>query len=60
MIRFKVMRRHIGDRMYDEGDERVASETEVRHLVERGVLMKMEPKPKNKAVRAAPRNKRAG
>lgn len=59
MARFKVIRPHQGDVFYHEDDVREAQEGEVRHLVERGVLAKMEEAPANKAVMAAPRNKKA-
>ncbi|MGY3609922.1 MULTISPECIES: hypothetical protein [unclassified Bradyrhizobium] len=63
-MKFYVMRQHIGDKPYAKGDIREADETEVKHLVEAGVLSKDPPKakgevkPKNKAE-AAPKNKAA-
>lgn len=55
---YTVMRAHQGDKWYAEGDEREADENYVAHLVERGVLQeKAAPKPKNKAVQSAPKNK---
>jgi len=51
--KFKVLRRHFGDKDYHEGDERTAEPTAVKHLVAQGVLApikaKAEPAPKNKA-----------
>lgn len=67
-MKFKVLRQHLGDRMYMPGDEREANEGDVGHLVDNGVLeakrdapakSKKEPAPKNKAVSSAPKNKSA-
>ncbi len=63
-MKFLVVRQHFGDKMYMPGDEREATKAEVQHLVDAGVLaeakaVKAEPAPKNKAVKAAPRNKSA-
>ena len=50
MTKFQVVRQHLGDKMYMPGDEREASEADVRHLIDNGVLKrKAEPKPANKA-----------
>lgn len=60
-MKFTVMRRHLGDKMYEPGDEREASEGDVSHLVKAGVLKKAreksEPAPANKAEGRAPKNK---
>ena len=70
-MKYKVMRRHLGDRMYEEGDEREANASDVKHLLDRGILKAVRekaeepeakaegPAPKNKAVGAAPANKKA-
>lgn len=57
-MKYLVTRAHQGDKWYAEGDTREADERDVRHLIERGILVeqKAEPKVKNKAVRA-PKNK---
>lgn len=59
--KFTVLRQHFGDKLYNEGDERDARESDVAHLVKSGVLQsadkKSEPAPKNKAERGAPLNK---
>ena len=59
-VTFNVLRRHEGDRLYEEGDTREASASEVAHLVASGVLeqakAKGESKPRNKAE-PAPANK---
>lgn len=51
--KFKVLRPHIGDRMYASGETREAEAADVAHLVARGVLQapkgKAEPKAENKA-----------
>lgn len=57
-MKFDVLRQHLGDRMYQPGEEREAAEADVVHLVRAGVLRKAELKPRNKAE-AAPRNKGA-
>lgn len=48
-VTFNVLRRHEGDRLYDEGGTREAVPGEVAHLVASGVLEKSEPKSNNKA-----------
>lgn len=68
MLKFKVLRRHDGDKEYHEGDERVLSKADAKHLVELGVLEvleeedategeKAETPPANKAEKSAPKNK---
>lgn len=52
-VTFNVLRRHEGDRLYDEGDTREAVAAEVAHLVAGGVLAKADAKAKNKAEPAA-------
>ena len=37
-MQFEVMRQHIGDRFYNEGDTREANEQDVMHLIKNGVL----------------------
>jgi hypothetical protein len=64
MMKFKVNRQHLGDRMYMPGDEREAAEAEVKHLIDAGVLekaksAKADQAPANKAE-PAPENKSAG
>lgn len=58
-MKFKVMRQHLGDKLYMPGDEREARNDEVQHLIDNGVLAKMEESPKNKAEGRAPKNKSA-
>lgn len=55
-MKFKVIRQHLGDKMYFPGDEREMREDEAAHLVPH-VLRKMESAPKNKAEARAPKNK---
>lgn len=50
---FTVLRRHEGDRLYEEGESREAVAAEVAHLVTGGVLAKAAPKLKDKAEPAA-------
>lgn len=52
-MKFRTLRRHYGDRMYEPGDEREAREDDVKHLVKAGVLEPVEGKRKA----AAPENK---
>lgn len=39
-MQFEVMRQHLGDRFYNEGDTREANEQDVMHLIKNGVLRK--------------------
>jgi len=68
-ITYRVVRRHEGDRMYEEGETRTGTKAELGHLVpnvlaevvtqkkpEAKPETKAEPAPSNKAERA-PRNK---
>lgn len=68
MAKFRVLRRHDGDKEYHEGDERILSKADAKHLVDLGVLEvveddeapegeKAEKVPANKAEKAAPKNK---
>ena len=57
MQKFTVLRQHLGDRMYLEGEEREAAPADVAHLVRAGVLAAPENKadatPETKAHRRA-------
>ncbi len=59
-MKFTVVRQHFGDKMYMPGDTREAVESDVRHLLDNGVLRKdkAEPAHSNKAEKA-PKNKGA-
>ena len=63
MKKFTVLRQHLGDKMYMPGAVRDATETDVKHLVQSGILEeakgKAEAAPANKAEKAAPKNKSA-
>ena len=63
-MKYDVLRRHIGDKFYEEGDEREANESDVVHLVKSGVLRPVGEKPaaapNNKAEKAAPKKKGEG
>ncbi len=37
-MKYDVLRRHIGDKLYEQGDQREAEERDVAHLVKNGVL----------------------
>lgn len=59
---YRVLRQHLGDRMYLPGDTREAAVADVVHLVSRGVLGPLDdpagkPAPKKKAHSGAPENK---
>lgn len=69
---YSVVRRHEGDRLYEEGDKRVADENEVKHLIPHVLELigpapdapepveaeeKAEPALENKAEGNAPENK---
>ncbi|SDP92466.1 hypothetical protein SAMN05428967_4466 [Phyllobacterium sp. YR620] len=62
-MKFKVLRHHIGDQVYNVGDIREARESDVKHLIGKSLEplngSKSEPAPKNKAVKRAPKNKAA-
>ncbi len=51
-MEFLVKKPHEGDKWYPRNSTREARENDVRHLVERGVLVKMEAAPLNKAAYA--------
>ncbi|MBY5976724.1 hypothetical protein KUV39_08700 [Phaeobacter italicus] len=59
MEEYEVMRRHQGDKFYEEGETREAKPSDVSHLVARGVLRKKAPEVLNK-VRAVPKSKARG
>ena len=50
---FFVAKAHMGDKWYDEGDERDAVSNKVRHLVKNGTLMTKAGWTKEKKRRAA-------
>lgn len=60
-MKYTVLRQHLGDKMYMPGDEREANASDVKHLIDAGVLReakgKAEAAPANKAEKAAPKNK---
>lgn len=58
MPKFKVLREHEGDRFYREHDEREIPDADAAHLVQLGVLAKMDEADANKAE-PAPSNKGA-
>ncbi|MBL3594807.1 hypothetical protein JMM63_04355 [Rhodovulum sulfidophilum] len=43
MPKFRVLRQHLGERMYREGEMRDAAASEVAHLVAAGVLEPVAP-----------------
>ena len=48
MTEYDVKREHYGDKYYQTGDKRTANQADVKHLVDKGVLVESveEPKPK--------------
>lgn len=57
-MKYRVVREHVGDKPYAEGDERIADSGTVSHLVPH-VLEEIGPVRK-KAQKAAPNNKAEG
>ncbi|MEY9196632.1 hypothetical protein ABIA16_001748 [Sinorhizobium fredii] len=65
MKTYQVLRQHLGDKMYMPGDPetgtREANPSDVKHLVDAGVLKEVKSKtekaPANKAEAASPKNK---
>lgn len=62
-MKYRVLRPHDGDKFYNVGDTREGNENELKHLVPR-TLEPIKGKAegaasKNKALRAAPKNKDA-
>ncbi|RVD13555.1 MAG: hypothetical protein EOS73_25495 [Mesorhizobium sp.] len=64
IMNWKVLRRHEGDRMYEEGETRAGTKAELGHLAPKVLeligpvdAVKAEPAPLNKAERGAPANK---
>lgn len=51
MKTYKVLRQHLGDKMYMPGDARKAEPSEVAHLVKSGVLVEGEGAKAQKPVR---------
>jgi hypothetical protein len=61
-IKYRVVRRHEGDRLYEEGETREGTKAELGHLVphvlvEDGVAAKAEEAPLNKSEGDSPANK---
>ncbi|RAP40640.1 hypothetical protein BYZ73_13705 [Rhodovulum viride] len=54
MPTYTVLRQHLGERMYLEGEMREAAEAEVAHLIAAGVLGASDPEPE-----PAPKPRRA-
>ena len=48
MTGYDVKREHYGDKYYQTGDKRTANPADVKHLIDKGVLVESveEPKPK--------------
>jgi hypothetical protein len=67
IMKWKVLRRHDGDRLYEEGEIRTGTKAELGHLAPKtlellgpaGAQGKAESEPLNKAESAAPANKAA-
>lgn len=56
MKTFQVLRQHLGDKQYMPGDTREANPSDVKHLVDAGVLKEAKA-PAAKAEKAAAANK---
>jgi hypothetical protein len=67
IMKWKVLRRHDGDRLYEEGEIRTGTKAELGHLAPKTIELlgpeppkgKAESAPLNKAESAAPANKAA-
>ncbi|RBO54060.1 hypothetical protein DSD19_06260 [Rhodovulum sp. BSW8] len=60
MPKYTVLRQHLGERMYLEGDMREAVEAEVAHLIAAGVLEPVAPaETAEPSTSAAPKPRRA-
>lgn len=67
ILKWKVLRRHDGDRMYEEGDIREGTKADLGHLAPKTLELigpadqkaKAEPAPLNKAEGPSPGNKSA-
>lgn len=59
-MKFKVLRQHQGDKFYQPGDFREATEADVKHLIGTVLAKDEGPAPSNKAEAAAPKNKGQG
>lgn len=63
MKTYTVIRQHYGDKQYMPNDTREANPSDVKHLVDAGVLKEVKTKAEsaqaNKAEKAAPKNKGA-
>jgi hypothetical protein len=67
ILKWKVLRQHEGDRMYQEGETRLGTKAELGHLSPKTLELigpsidsaKSEPAPLNKAEGASPANKAA-
>lgn len=58
-MKFQVLRQHLGDRLYPKGSTREMTAKDAEPLVKQGLLRKMDEAPRNKALKAAPKNKSA-
>ena len=52
-----AVRRHLGDKTYNQGDERVADPNEVRHLIPNVLMEKSEYLKAQKTKKASPAKK---
>lgn len=51
MTEYDVKREHYGDKYYQTGDKRTAKPTDVKHLVDNGVLVESSEDPKPKTTK---------
>lgn len=51
MTEYDVKREHYGDKYYQTGDKRTANPADVKHLVDKGVLVESVEEPKTKITK---------
>lgn len=55
MVEYDVQREHYGDKYYVTGDKREANPAEVKHLVDKGVLVESAKEEKPKTTKTTPK-----
>lgn len=53
MTEYDVKREHYGDKYYQTGDKRSANPSDVKHLVDNGVLVEVASSAKSKTAKSA-------
>lgn len=55
MVKYDVQREHYGDKYYVTGDTREANPAEVKHLVDKGILVESAKEEKPKTTKTTPK-----